>query len=166
VSERPSRATGGAIYVEFLIAFLPVFVMFLGAVQLADLHQANLVVAHAAQMTTRAAVVVLPDDPQYYNDVEVGSATGKRREDIMKAAHMSLQASRSLSEVRVTFPSTAGGTDDLNTIKRDDLVRVQLQARFQCRVPLVNHLICGAQSGMRTITAEAALPNQGASFSY
>jgi len=73
--------TGGATYVEFLIAFLPVFIMFLGMIQAALMYSANLVVTHAANRAVRAAVVVLPDDPDEYggervNDLADGSSGG------------------------------------------------------------------------------------------
>jgi len=86
MTDRDRASTEGAIYVEFLVAFLPVFTMFLGLVQLMDLHQANVVVHHAAMLTARSAAVVLHDDPQYYNNVEMGQVNGKRKEDIVKAA--------------------------------------------------------------------------------
>ena len=57
---------------------------------------------------------------------------------------------------QVAFPSQAGGSDSKTTFQGDDLVRVHVQARFQCRVPFVNRMVCGAKTSMRTITAEAA----------
>jgi hypothetical protein len=56
----------GAAYVEFLIAFIPLFVLFMGMVQMALMYAGDLVVQHAATRAARAAVVVLDDDPQYY----------------------------------------------------------------------------------------------------
>jgi hypothetical protein len=72
----------GVAYVEFLLAFIPFFTMFLGMMQMALYFSAGLLVRHAASTAARAAVVVLPDDPQYYDDEEVNrideddSATG------------------------------------------------------------------------------------------
>lgn len=57
----------GAAYVEFLIAFLPLFTLFLGMVQWALMGAADLVVQHAASRAVRAAVVVLDDDPDRYD---------------------------------------------------------------------------------------------------
>ena len=56
----------GAAYVEFIIAFLPLFIFFLGIVQIALLYGASLVVEHSALRAVRTAVVVLDDDPRYY----------------------------------------------------------------------------------------------------
>lgn len=172
MARRSDRATRGvpgdirgAIYVEFLIAFMPLFTMFLGLVQLADLHQANIIVHHAALMGVRAAVVILHDDPQFYENSEIGKPTGKRLADIKRATMLPMLASRSLTEFKVNLPENAGGDDTRTQVERDDLVRLKVQAKFQCRVPLVNKLVCGAQS-LRTITAEAALPNHGAGYTY
>ncbi|RLB53523.1 MAG: hypothetical protein DRJ42_11675, partial [Deltaproteobacteria bacterium] len=68
---RLAKDTGGVVYVEFLIAFMPFMMMFLGMIQVALYLTANLVVRHAATTAARAAVVVLPDDPQYYDDAEI-----------------------------------------------------------------------------------------------
>jgi hypothetical protein len=66
------------VYVEFIIAFMPLFLLFLAICQLSLLVVARLVVSHAAVSAARSAVVVLEDDPKYYRDVPRGtiSATG------------------------------------------------------------------------------------------
>lgn len=56
----------GAVYVEFLLVFMPVFLLFLAVVQLGFVYAARLVVQHAATRAARAAVVVLDDDPARY----------------------------------------------------------------------------------------------------
>ncbi len=61
-----SRDTRGAVYVEFLITFIPVFLMFLGMVQMSLMFVGGLTVQRAAASAARAAAVVLDDDPQYY----------------------------------------------------------------------------------------------------
>jgi len=58
---------GGAAYVEFLMAFIPLFIMFLGMVQMCLMYAGDLVVQHAASRASRAAAVVLDDDPEYYD---------------------------------------------------------------------------------------------------
>ena len=65
--EAPLAPEAGAAYVEFLIAFIPLFIMFLGMVQMALMYAGDLVVQHAASRAARAAVVVLDDDPRYYD---------------------------------------------------------------------------------------------------
>ncbi len=68
-----ARGTSGAVYVEFLIAFLPFFIMVLGMTQTALMYMGHLVVQHAANIAARAAIVVIPDDPARYGDAPVGS---------------------------------------------------------------------------------------------
>lgn len=63
---RLGRDTRGAAYVEFLISFIPVFLMFLGMVQMGLMFVGGLAVQRAASTAARAAIVVLDDDPQYY----------------------------------------------------------------------------------------------------
>lgn len=70
------RDTRGAVYVEFLLAFLPFFFMFLGMLQIALMYTANLVVHHSATTAARAAVVVLPDNPSRYGGEPVNSVDG------------------------------------------------------------------------------------------
>jgi hypothetical protein len=63
-----AASTGGAVYVEFLLAFIPLLFMFLGMVQMGLLYGASLVVQHSSNVAVRAAMVVMDDDPQYYDD--------------------------------------------------------------------------------------------------
>jgi hypothetical protein len=67
--------TRGVVFIEFIIAFVPIFVLFLGVVQLALLSVANLVVQHAAVAGARAASVVLDDDPRYYDGAARGDVS-------------------------------------------------------------------------------------------
>ncbi|MCB9599586.1 MAG: pilus assembly protein [Sandaracinus sp.] len=57
----------GVAYAEFLIAFPPVLILFLCLVQLSLMYVGKLAVRHSANRAARAAVVVIPDDPQYYD---------------------------------------------------------------------------------------------------
>jgi hypothetical protein len=56
----------GVVFLEFLIAFVPVWTFFLCVVQLAFITHANLMVKHSVDSAARSAVVVLPDDPSEY----------------------------------------------------------------------------------------------------
>lgn len=66
----------GAVMLEFLMAFVPLFVLFLGVTQLALLAAAELVVRHAAIAGVRAAAVVLDDDPRHYDGAPRRSIDG------------------------------------------------------------------------------------------
>lgn len=70
---RPPPASGalfrdqaGVVFIEFLVAFVPVWAFFVCVVQLAFITQANLMVKHSADSAARSAAVVLPDDPSEY----------------------------------------------------------------------------------------------------
>jgi hypothetical protein len=63
----------GAVYVEFLIAFFPLFLLFLGICQLALVASAKLVVQHAALASARSAIVVLEAPPERFGDAPRGS---------------------------------------------------------------------------------------------
>jgi hypothetical protein len=83
--------------IEFLLAFPPVLILFLGVIQFALLAVADLVVRHAAIEGVRAAVVVLDDDPQHYDGaprLQLGSGTegGPRMAAIRTAVHTRLAA--------------------------------------------------------------------------
>jgi hypothetical protein len=58
----------GAVYLEFVIVFLPVFVFFMCLLQLGLLYATRLGVEHAASVAARSAVVVLDDDPARYEN--------------------------------------------------------------------------------------------------
>lgn len=60
----------GAAYVEFLLAFIPLFFLFLGMVQMALMYAGNLVVQHSATTAARAAAVGIDDDPRFYGGAE------------------------------------------------------------------------------------------------
>lgn len=82
--ERRVRARGGllreqdgVVYVEFLLAFIPIFTLFMGISQLVLLWSARIVVEHAATRAARTAAVVLDDDPRYY-DGETRDTVGGR----------------------------------------------------------------------------------------
>ena len=164
--KRLRQDTRAAIYVEFLIAFLPMFIFFMCLLQMAGIHVAKLDALHAAETGVRAAIVVLPDDPAQYGNVTVGSIDGKRRDDIVKAASLPLTAVRSIAGIKVTFPTSAGGDDDRSQVGRDDLVRVKVSVIYRCTIPIAKYFVCDAGSTTRKLTAEAALPNQGADYSY
>jgi hypothetical protein len=63
----------GVVYVEFLIAFMPLFLLFLGTCQLTLLTAARVVVSHAAFAAVRSAIVVLEDPADVYDGAPRGS---------------------------------------------------------------------------------------------
>ncbi len=57
----------GVVYVEFLLVFPPLFMLFLVILQWSILGATSLGVRHAASAAVRSATVVLPDDPAAYD---------------------------------------------------------------------------------------------------
>jgi hypothetical protein len=62
----------GVVYVEFLIAFFPIFLMFLAICQFALLAAADSVVQHAAFLAARSAITVLEDKPSRFDNAPRG----------------------------------------------------------------------------------------------
>lgn len=152
------RDTRGAVYVEFLIAFLPLLIFFECLVQLGGLYNAQLITLHSAATAARAATVVLHDDPARYDDAGLGQYAGKRKEDIEKAAALPLRANRSIVDFTVELDKAQYG--------RDDLIRVEVEAVYRCQVPFARRLVCNFFTSRRTLRGEAALPNNGADYVY
>lgn len=149
------RDQRGVVYVETLVAFVPVFTLFLATIQLADLSAANLIVRHASTVAARAAAVVLPDDGVYYGDREnqtLHTFTGLRKTDIEQAANLILRANPRLDA------SAANVSLDKSTYsKRDDLTAT-VRASYRCLLPL----FCPSV----VMTGESKLVYQGAEFEY
>jgi hypothetical protein len=148
----------GAIYVEFLLAFLPVLFFFLSLLQLIFVQTANLITKHAATKAVRAAVVVLPDDPAYYGGTPVGSFSGQRKTDIERAAQVSL------STTGVAEAAAAEITVD-GAYSRNAVLTAKIEYNYRCKVPWGRFAVCGL-SNFKKLSAEASLTNQGADYVY
>lgn len=143
----------GAIYVEFLIAFLPLLVLFFCVAQFADLYAARFVIHHAAYRTARAGAVVYPDDPQHYNAVS-------KDEEVEAAGYAILAAKRTI--VSADFDISHGGVHDRTPVV------VRIEARVACIFPIANRLMCGALAlqPTRRIEGSARLLAHAASYAY
>jgi hypothetical protein len=149
------REVKGAVYVELLIAYLPVLFFFLATWQLIEMAAANLIVKRAASAAARAAVVVLPDNPRYYGGAGVNSPTGLKKVDIDQAARLVLLASPHLgSDFRVELSGEMSGHGQLTAT---------VTARFHCTAGWVS-LVCGGRS--RELVGRATHVYQGADFDY
>jgi hypothetical protein len=137
-----AREQRGAVFVEHLIAYMPV--MFF------------LILERAASAAARAAVVVLPDDPAFYDGVAKDSFSGKRKEDIELAAAMILATSPHFtSDFKVDVPSGLSGGQPLTAT---------VKANFFCFAGWVS-LVCGP-TGVRELSAKSSYAYQGAPYSY
>lgn len=150
------RDQRGAVFVEHMIAYLPVMFFFLATWQLMELCAAHLILKRAASAAARAAVVVLPDDPAYYDGVPKDSFAGKRKEDIEMAAAMVLATSPHFSsDVTVEISSSMKGGEPLTAT---------VKAKFYCFAGWVS-LVCGP-TGVRELSAKSIYAYQGAAYSY
>lgn len=64
------------VYVEFLFAFFPLLFLFLAVCQLSLAVSAEVLVSQAANQGARAAIVVLEEDPERYDDISRGDLSG------------------------------------------------------------------------------------------
>jgi Flp pilus assembly protein TadG len=139
------KGTRGAVLAEFVIAILPILVMFFTFAQLAHAYTASLMLRHSAFMGARAAAVILPPNPG-----DVGSP-----EDIDRAVKLSLgnweESFENLDITKTPAPAPY------------ELVTVEVRASYKCRVPL-GRLACGADSLMDLSPIVARYPNQGARY--
>jgi Flp pilus assembly protein TadG len=154
----------GAVYVEFVIAFMPLMVMFSGLFQLGMLQIADVVTQHAAVTAARAAMVILPDNPIYY-DTGVDQIGGQRYADIQLAAQTTLTAIDPSPQVQVRFVNTAGGSAPVSSVGQFDILHAQVLYQYACRIPIGSLLVCGPAAA-KLLTAESDMPNQGANESY
>ncbi|MFT3928079.1 MAG: TadE/TadG family type IV pilus assembly protein [Myxococcales bacterium] len=89
---RLAPSVSGAVFAEFLISFMPFFILFVSVVQLATIATARQVVQHAALQAARAAVVTIDDAPAFYEDGKrkhlETKGSGKSRDSTKKALDM------------------------------------------------------------------------------
>ncbi len=148
---------GGAVMVEFLIAYLPVLVAFLMFWQLGELLVAQMIVERASSAAGRAAVVVIPDDPAFYDGQLNGSFDGERKREIRFAAGMMLAASPHLSEnFTVDVQNVPSGDDQVQELT------VGVEAEFRCKRLT---WVCGVD-GRTVLSAASQHTYHGASYEY
>ena len=179
-SERPLAAsalwrdTRGAIFVEFLIAFLPVFTFFLCLLQLGLLFAVRLVVEHAATNGARAAAVIIGDDPKRYGNEalnKVEKRSGNRRYGAIKDA-VTLSVAPfildgTINSVEVDFPppdqpeAKVGkgpytyAPMNMTTISK---VRVRVTVEANCKIGLANFFTCMSFAEQQLFKRGLSLP--------
>jgi hypothetical protein len=152
---RALRDTRGVVFVEHLIAYLPVMFFFLATWQLIELCGAHLIAKRAASAAARAAVVVLPDDPAFYGGSAKDQYEGKRADDVKLAAALILAANPHFSD---DFSVEVSGASASNPLT------VTLRANFHCFASWAS-LVCGL-GGVRQLTTKSTYVYQGAPYSY
>ena len=160
--------TRGAVYVEFIIAIVPMLMLFWGLMQLNGLLLADLVLRHAATHAVRAAIVC--DSDEYPQD---GGALAAPKGCSYEAAKMTLSAIKSFTPPGGSEPTFSLDVSGAST-NGNAPVTVTLRADYYCQVPLAT-FVCGLASAgtpsgdrMRVamLTSKATLPNQGAGYSF
>jgi hypothetical protein len=151
------RDTTGAIFVEHMVAFLPVMYLFLVTWQLIELQVADLCVRRAANAAVRAAIVVLPDDPNSFGrDTDINKYAGLRRRYVQLAAELILQASPNIED-NVTVDLTGPFTEHTP-------ITAEVRANFRCVAGWVN-IVCGFGQS-RQLVSRSTHVYQGAGFDY
>lgn len=149
-----ATSEAGAVYVEYLVAIVPFLLLGLSGLQLVELWTGQIVVRRAASAAVRAAAVVLPDDPRFYDDVPANRFEGARKRAIELAAALVLVPSPQFEDlvgVELELPPNRA------------LLTATVHARFACSLGFVG-VVCGG--GQKVLTARASFPYQGARYRY
>jgi hypothetical protein len=193
---RRAEGTRGAVYAEFLIAFMPLLIFFLCIWQVSILYTTKLFVDHAAFSGARAAAVIIAENANRINDNDGASSVNKvsdRRitliKDAVGMALMPLVLDGTVFSYDVIFPDpTKPGGDEAMSQKTYpvmqqtsvSMARVRVRAKMSCKIAFANVMMCGgflsqieAAAGLGQllplylyVTSEAIFPYQGASYTY
>ena len=150
----------GAVMVEFAIAFMPIFSLFLVFMEVTRYSMARMAMEHAAGVSARACSVIQTPQNQGMANVD-----GDPTKDIQQAGEDALKVwtgkntigSKNevvLSAVKVTCdpPQNPQGTDETT-----------IEATYHCNIPLANRLVCG-WSHQTKLTMKARMGHQGAKY--
>lgn len=130
------KDTGGAVYVEFLIVFIPFFIMVLGMMQIALMYAAHLAVQHAAASAVRSAIVVFPDCEARYDGAPQNDVNGGGRGD----DPASMLASVFGASGGASFPGLGGGSGGGGGGARLDTVRFAANLPLTAASPSLSEL--------------------------
>jgi len=164
---------GGAAYVEFLIAFFPILLLFVGILQLQLAYLTQFFVTRAAFAAARAAAVYIPrpDEDGHVSNELSDQARAVVDEATMLAVTPVLLRGWLRELPIVTFPDS----NDPNTTgertsfaEGPDMVRVRVFASYVCHLPPLDFVMCKSVEGQRIIflSSEATFPYQRASYQY
>lgn len=150
--------TKGAVIVEFAAVILVMLSAFFSLVQISLVYTANLLLNHAAVAGVRAYAVIHKEGEN--NPGKNGGET-----DYQDAALMALGPWKDTIHI-TSFTANSQSNDqaDYGYYEED---HVELQAIYDCNVPLGNRLVCGAGKTTvltRIVKAQADYPHQGARY--
>ena len=153
------RDQRGAVIAEFVIAVVPLMMVFFGFLQVSKPFTVSLGVRHAAVIAVRAAAV-------YSNRANNNpGAEGDGQSQARQAAGAALGpwiADGSISSVDVTVDDRSSRQDPYGP------VQVQVSASYNCKVPMMGRIICSG--GRKRISTQnmagfsAQMPHQGAKY--
>jgi hypothetical protein len=165
-------AESGAAYVEFLIAFFPILILFVGLLQLQLVYLTSLFVQRAAFAGARAAAVYIPqpnpEDGRITHEITKTALTAVEQAVLLSVAPVMLRGW--LSDLPfVTFPASPDPRSDAERESFEDgtnMVRVRVYAFYVCHLPPVDTIMCRNIDGKRRILlwADGAFPYQRAEY--
>lgn len=142
----------GAVLAEFVIALVPLLMMFFSFVQLSKIATARLVVKHGTIIAARAASVI----SNVNNNTPDAKGDGKA--DITNAAKLGMTAWVSKGSI------TDVDVDVKDESSRDDpygWVTVTVKATYRCTVPM-GFVACGGKT--KQLQETYRMPHQGANY--
>ncbi len=189
------RDARGAVYIEFLVAFLPFLIFFLCLWQVSILYYAKLMVDHAAFQAARAAAVVVGECPGNVNDSGgVNTLSSARQSYVQAAAYISLAplildgtiGQDPTGASFIEYPATPGGPDQAANGATPSYpaltggvtdIRTRVNATFVCKIAFANVILCSGWASHFSsvwslfppslpIVSEGVFPYQGASYTY
>ena len=144
----------GAVLVEFLIAFMPLMIVFSSFVQVSQVATASLVAHHATVVAARAAAVI-SNEHKNTPDAKAGDNKG----EIVNAFTTALGPwAHTMSPVDIEIKDESSEEDNFGWVE------VTATTEYTCSVPFGSRLVCGGGSGKVSFTRVAKFPHQGACY--
>jgi Flp pilus assembly protein TadG len=153
-ARREALGDRGAVLVEFVIALVPLLMLFFNFVQLSRLATARLVVKHSAIVGARAAAVIAngknntPDQERGPNDAEISAG-------VKTALGPWWSKSGAITSVTVNVTDNSSRSDPYGWVE------VKVSATYACRVPM-GWLACMGKQ--KVLTEKFKMPHQGATY--
>jgi Flp pilus assembly protein TadG len=159
--------TRGAVFVEFLIAFMPLMTIFLSLCELTRYSAARVAVQHAAGIGARACAVTGKPNPTYGNldgtEADVNTAvqyalkpwTGSALNVPGLNINVPIRGA-TLSVDAATCTTAATNADPYGTDQ------VTVTASYTCVIPIAKTLVCSG--GAKNISITSSYPHQGANY--
>lgn len=140
----------GVAAVEFVVAMVPLFLIFFCFLQVAKVHTAHLIFQHAATIAARTAAVIV--------EPTINPGDNGSEDDVTAVAKQALGAwQTAIRDVDVSIRDEASISDP------NGMVTVTMTGNFLCGVAMGATVACGADH-LAPMTATASFPLQGARY--